>query len=75
MSQNISYKIISPMGHFRSLKFGLIARRNESTLSFSFFCLCPVSLAAELNFNKLKVVYCVNIIFFHYIASSVSGQD
>jgi len=26
-------------------------------MSFNFLCLCPLSLAAELNFNITKVVY------------------
>ena len=49
---------------FDILKFSLIVRPieetnkiNESTWSFDFLCLHPVSLSALLNFNILKVVY------------------
>ena len=55
------------MDHFRYIKIQLDSeakrqtnKRNKETCSLSFLCLCPLGLAAKLNFDISKVFHCVD---------------
>ena len=36
-------------------------QRNLNDMFFHFLCLCPLSLTIKLNFNTLKVAYCIQL--------------